>query len=247
MERNNQLLIFQLSAFVDIENALVGRNASVFVLPYCKYGNLLNICNEYKRQTTRNLDEKVVMILSTQLLTMIDALHACQIIHADVKPDNIMLMGPIDQRNYDYPVLKLIDFGQAIDMKLFGANVEFKKALKTDGFTCTEMKENRPWTYQTDLYCLAATIHTILLGKYMVTQKNMAGYGVREKLPRYFQREIWDQLFAILLNIEDCKTMPNLQELKLVLKTSLANCESATYEAVRKFNLIVDGIESLDK
>lgn len=238
---------FQLPAFIDIEYALVAKNASVFVQPFCKYGNLINVCNEYKKNTNRNLNEKVVMVLAIQLLAMIDALHACQIIHADIKPDNIMLMAPINQLNYDEPVLKLIDFGQSIDMKMFPEKVKFSSALATDGFTCTEMRENRPWTFQTDLYCLAGTIHTLLFGKYMAVRRDMCGYGVTEKYPRYLQKIVWDQVFANLLNVSDCQSMPNLQQLKLVLKEHLSMCENVTHEEIRKFNQIVLQIEVLDK
>lgn len=235
----------QLSAFIDIEHVLVAKNASIFVVPFCPYGNLINVANEVKRETGRNLSEKVVMVLVAQILTVIDALHACQIIHADIKPDNIMLMAPIDAANLDRPVVKLIDFGQAIDMKLFPTNVEFHSALATDGFTCSEMLENRPWTYQTDLYCLAGTIHTLLMGKYMNVQKGICGYAV--KFPRYLQKIIWDEIFDHLLNVIDCRTMPNLQQMKLLLKQYISDNEVATQEEVRRFNQIVLRVQVLDK
>lgn len=216
------------------------------MLPFCQYGNLINVCNEVKKSTTRNLNEKVVMVLVTQILTIIDALHACQIIHADIKPDNFMLMSPIDSGNLYRPVLKLIDFGQAIDMQLFPPNVEFSSSLATEGFTCSEMLENRPWTYQTDLFCVAGTIHTLLMGKYMSVQKGVCGYTVA-KFPRYFQKAIWDEIFEHLLNVTDCRSMPNLQEMKLLLKQHISDNESATMEEIRKFNGIVQGIQPLDK
>lgn len=224
----------------------MAKNASVFVLPFCGYGNLINVCNEVKRETGRNLPEKVVMVLVTQILTIIDALHACQIIHADIKPDNFMLMGPIDTANYDRPILKLIDFGQAIDMQLFPADVEFHSALATEGFTCSEMLEQRPWTYQTDLFCVAGTVHTLLLGKYMAVTKGVCGYAVA-KFPRYLHKAIWDPVFSNLLNVADCRTMPNLQEMKLTLKQHISDNESATLDEVRRFNQIVARTQVLDK
>lgn len=231
---------------MDIEYGLVAKNASVFVLPFCQYGNLINVCNEVKKETGRNLNEKVVMVLVTQILTIIDALHGCQIIHADIKPDNFMLMGPIDQDNFYRPILKLIDFGQAIDMQLHEPNVEFHSSLATEGFTCSEMLENRPWTYQTDLFCVAGTIHTLLLGKYMTVQKGVCGYATA-KLPRYLQKGIWDAIFDHLLNVPDCKTMPNLQEMKLSLKQHLMDNEGPALDEVKKFNGIVGRVQVLDK
>lgn len=50
--------------------------------------------------------------------------------------------------NSSTPFLKLIDFGRSIDMKLLPEGTTFMTVVKTDGFQCNEMKENRPWTYQ---------------------------------------------------------------------------------------------------
>lgn len=47
------------------------------------------------------------------------------------------------------------------------------------------MKENRPWTYQTDLYCVAATVHVMLFGEYMQVSKKFGGWEIKQKLPRY--------------------------------------------------------------
>jgi len=44
--------------------------------------------------------------------------------------------------------LQLIDFGQSIDMTLFPPDTTFTAKVTTQGFQCTEMKTNRPWTYQ---------------------------------------------------------------------------------------------------
>lgn len=101
------------------------------------------------------------------------------------------------------PTVRLIDFGCAIDMNLFPENTQFKKVhipgscgeflitncfpyqvIQTEGFTCTEMKENRPWTYQTDLYCIAATVHVMLFGEYMQVSKKFDGWEIKQKLPR---------------------------------------------------------------
>lgn len=79
---------------MNIEHSLIGNNASILVSDYCQYGNLLDVCNNYKVLTSRNLDESITMIISAQLLSIVDHLHACDIIHGDIKPDNIMFVSP---------------------------------------------------------------------------------------------------------------------------------------------------------
>lgn len=56
--------------------------------------------------------------------------------------------------------------------------------IATEGFTCTEMKDGKPWTYQTDLYCLAGTIHVILMGSYMKVANRLGQWNIDKKLPR---------------------------------------------------------------
>lgn len=83
-----------MSAYAHIDYALVGNNSSVYVSDYAEYGSLIGVCNKVKNATNKNLDEYVVMHMSCQLLDIIDHLHAIDIIHADIKPDNFLLMRP---------------------------------------------------------------------------------------------------------------------------------------------------------
>lgn len=45
-------------------------------------------------------------------------------------------------------VLRLVDFGQAIDMSLYPPGTTFLAKVKTSGFQCIEMMTDRPWTFQ---------------------------------------------------------------------------------------------------
>lgn len=38
------------------------------------------------------MHETLVMHFSMEILSIVDHLHACKIIHADIKPDNFLLM-----------------------------------------------------------------------------------------------------------------------------------------------------------
>lgn len=116
--------------------------------------------------------------------------------------------------NYDAVdlAIQLIDFGQSIDMKLFPKNQMFYSKLKTKNFVCTEMMDNRPWTFQTDLFCVASTIYTIVFGEYMVVRKankNSSSYTTRS-IPRYYNKKLWTYLFDVLINIPDLQRLPNL-------------------------------------
>ena len=118
--------------------------------------------------------------------------------------------------------LSLIDFGRGIDMKAFGKDVQFVADWKTSKADCAEMREMRPWTYQVDYWGLAGVVHSLLFGKYIedVVEKNSGSsnnsngisdggtvgvgglkrYRVREGFKRYWQTELWQGLFDVLLN-----------------------------------------------
>lgn len=123
--------------------------------------------------------------------------------------------------------LTLIDFGRGIDMRAFQPSVQFIADWETGKHECNEMREMRPWTHQIDLYGIAGTVHVMLFGKYIESVPvrgdenaspngrhsghGLAGgsspsasskkrYRIRESLKRYWDREIWTDVFDLLLN-----------------------------------------------
>lgn len=110
---------------MQVDCALIANNASVLVSEFSRFGTLIDVCNKYKSVTSRNVDEYVVMVIISQILAIIDHLHAMKIIHADIKPDNFLLMEPLE---YDMkrPAVQLIDFGISIDMETLPQGITFR-------------------------------------------------------------------------------------------------------------------------
>lgn len=77
---------------MDITTAFIGENASLFVSEYSKYGSLLDVANKVKIATTKCINELIVLLLTSEMLSIVHYLHKAQIIHADIKPDNFLLM-----------------------------------------------------------------------------------------------------------------------------------------------------------
>jgi checkpoint serine/threonine-protein kinase len=82
----------QLPGFMSISAAVIAPNASVLVSEFSQYGSLLDINNRIRQATTKVMNESLVMHFAVQILSIISHLHACNIIHADIKPDNFLLM-----------------------------------------------------------------------------------------------------------------------------------------------------------
>lgn len=161
-----------LPGVMDISTAIIAPNASLIATEFSPFGSLLDINNKIRQATTKVMHESLVMHFSAQICNIVDHLHRQHIIHADIKPDNFLLMR-VPNVDSPLPSLRLIDFGCAIDMTLFpdGEKTKFRKVVQTDGFTCIEMQEGRSWSYETDLFCIAATVHVMLFGDYMQPQR----------------------------------------------------------------------------
>lgn len=229
-----------LPGFMDICSAVIAPNASVLVSEFSQYGSLLDINNKIRTATTKVMHESLVMHFSSQILSIVEHLHGCNIIHADIKPDNFLLM-QIPTVESDIPTLRLIDFGCAIDMNFFEKKRQFKKVIQTDGFTCIEMQEGRPWSFQTDLFCVAGTIHVMLFGEYMqLTKKYDQDWDIKQKLPRYLKKHVWTEVFQKLLNIKDINHMPKLSALKELIDGEVFNMESELMKHIRTLSNLLN-------
>lgn len=105
------------------------------------------------------MPEALVYHFSLQLLAIVNDMHECGILHADIKPDNIMLkpvatplMHSADAWTAEEvlaenkPVLKLIDFGRSIDLALYPDRTSFMHVFHDD--KSPEMRDGKSWNYQ---------------------------------------------------------------------------------------------------
>ena len=222
------------------------RDECFLVEEYRDQGTLLDLVNIARLESGNSgggLEEAMAMWLSVELLRTVEALHAKQIIHGDLKGDNVLVRFdpesvetdwsstyfPSGAHGWSSKGICLIDMGRGIDMKQFVPNVAFIADWKTTDADCAEMRELRPWTYQVDYHGLAGIIHSLLFGKYMETVAEKGGslgqgatkiYRIRESLKRYWRTDIWGEVFNLLLNPlahlegEEGKKMPVVRGLR---------------------------------
>lgn len=152
----------------------------------------------------------------------------------------------------------LIDFGRGIDMAAFAPGVQFIADWKTTAQDCAEVREGRPWTWQLDYHGLAGIVHCLLFGKYIETTTTTMGrgdgdvgvgvgvnnnrrYKIRESLKRYWQTEIWGELFEVLLNpvLQQQGQEPQLQQNGD--KNSMPPCHERIRAVRQKMELWLEG------
>lgn len=210
----------ELELVIQASSMYLFQDESYLILEYLDQGTVLDAVNISREQTGNGLEECLVIYLTIELLRVVEALHDAQIIHGDLKPDNVMLsFQPVRESDWDRfyrrdgsdgwssKGIKIIDFGRAIDMNAYRPDVQFTVDWKMDEQDCIEMRENRPWTYQADYHGVAGVIHCLLFGKFIqITElhKSKTGgrreFGLSSSYKRYWQQQLWSELFHTLLN-----------------------------------------------
>ncbi|XP_078068429.1 mitotic checkpoint serine/threonine-protein kinase BUB1 isoform X2 [Mustelus asterias] len=207
------------SLYNNIHSGHYFKNGSVLVGELYSFGTLLNAVNLYKTINEKAMPQPLVIYFAIHILYIMEQLHSIGIIHGDVKPDNFILgerflddVGSVDDTFSQG--LTLIDFGQSIDMKLFPQNTVFVENCKTSGFQCIEMLSEKPWTFQTDYFGIAATVHCLLFGTYMKLKNEQGIWKVNTTFQRGHHADMWNDFFNTLLYVPNCQTLPSLRNLR---------------------------------
>ncbi|KAI8635142.1 Mad3/BUB1 homology region 1-domain-containing protein [Xylariaceae sp. FL1651] len=166
------------------------QDEGFLLLPFHPHGTLLDVVNFFRSEPSGIMDETLAMFFTIELLRTVEALHAKQILHGDLKADNCLLR--LDEPSLSQSQSQashalsnqwhadgsggwaargvvLIDFGRGIDMRAFERDVQFIADWKTSAADCAEMREGRPWTWQIDYHGLAGIVHCLLFGRYIET------------------------------------------------------------------------------
>ncbi|KAH7884722.1 Mad3/BUB1 homology region 1-domain-containing protein [Phlebopus sp. FC_14] len=231
LRRIHRTLPAPLTRSIILPHALYAfRDESHLLLQLCPHGTLLDAVNRAGpagiSQQGACLDELLVFFFTIELLRFIEGMHSSGYIHGDLKIDNCLvrledlpggassLSGMYQasgEGGWRYRGIKVIDFGRTIDTSLFpaGHNQRFVGDWPTDDRDCFEIREGRPWTYQTDYFGLAGIVYCMLFGKYIEASSVTLGpqstesnpvYKIATPFKRYWQTDILTRLFDMLLN-----------------------------------------------
>jgi len=209
--------------FMSIPRCYVFNDGSIFVSEHQPF-TLLDVCNtvgslgDYGR-------ELLAVYFTIEMLHILEKLQLANIIHADLKPENLMVQRiprlNDNAANLDKlfdkmtPALILIDFGISIDMKLMTSlNSQFYYNFEKEENRMPEMLERRPWNYQIDYFGIAKIVYSLLYGNYMKITKQNGIYEPTGKPKRYWNVELWNKFFHDFLNIESCSTLPDVIQIR---------------------------------
>jgi checkpoint serine/threonine-protein kinase len=218
------------SSIIEPHALFAFRDESFLILDMCSQGTLLELVNRVHEinigQKGACLDELLVVFFTIELLRLVEAMHAQGFIHGDLKIDNCLLRleavpggssawssayQPSGKGGWSYKGIKLIDFGRTIDTRQFPKGQQFIADWPTDARDCKEMRSGAPWTYQPDYFGLAGIVYCMLYGKYFDehsvvtcasggTTTTTPQYKLSVSFKRYWQVDLWTELFELLLN-----------------------------------------------
>ena len=150
-------------------------------------GTLQDLINAYILEGQQSgVNELLALHYASHLLKILMSLNEANILHADIKPDNIMLTEEgvkglffflkkksfLSIHCYFFIIkgLALIDFGRSIDRTVYRKGTKFSGDFHCTNFKCLEMQENRPWTIHIDCYGACSTLYMMLFGEYLTTR-----------------------------------------------------------------------------
>ncbi len=182
----------------------VNEKFPYLILPYCELGSLDRIIR--KRQ---EIDETLVVRVLTQISGALAYLHENQIVHQDIKPDNILILEP-DR-------YMLADFGISSKMRriliksLHTQQIQSNKAF-TPGYASPEWRTSKPLP-KGDIFSLGITIYELASGYLPFPDPAMAlegGAGLPELPPSY--SKVLYRILALCTSVSP-ENRPNAQEL----------------------------------
>ncbi|KAI6277513.1 hypothetical protein MCOR21_006514 [Pyricularia oryzae] len=156
--------------------------------------NLREVLKKFGNNVGINL--RGVRAYAYQIFLALGHMRRCSIIHADLKPDNILVN---DQRN----VLKICDLGTAIDRSdAATAHNEITPYLVSRFYRAPEIILGIPYDYAADMWSIGCTLYEMYTGKILFTgdsnnQMLRAIMEIRGKMSRklYQRGELWQMHF----------------------------------------------------
>ncbi|XP_031344042.1 serine/threonine-protein kinase D3 isoform X2 [Photinus pyralis] len=104
------------------------------------------------------LDERVTKFLISQILIALKHLHSKNIVHCDLKPENVLLSS-----DAEFPQVKLCDFGFA---RIIGEKSFRRSVVGTPAYLAPEVLRNKGYNRSLDMWSVGVIIYVSLSGTF---------------------------------------------------------------------------------
>lgn len=183
----------KLNGFIKCTAFYNFKDESYLLLPYFNQGSVLRLVNilaNHQLSTSKNLlEETIVIYFTIQLLGNMIKLHSHGFIHCLITPHTCMMNIDTPNNKLTFNDICFTDFSKSIDLTLFSPDTRFKSP-----------DDEHDWCFEKDYMGVANVIHTLLFGSELEKLITPDGIVFVETIKKYWQRDLWNELFRILLN-----------------------------------------------
>ena len=200
---------------VPVNEVFEQHNTVYYVMAYLGNVSLCQYVSEQGGALSENQAKKIIVDLSGAL----SYLHNRHILHLDIKPDNVMMMGDGASAK---PVL--IDFGQAVYFE--NGKPKRNKGIGgySRGFSPLELKQTvAEFQPSLDIYSLAATLLYMLTGKEPCDASDQSVHKIYRALPEDVSQNTMDAIICGMQKDSLChpQTILDFQNILQMGKTQI--------------------------
>ncbi|XP_063222839.1 serine/threonine-protein kinase D1 [Bacillus rossius redtenbacheri] len=127
----------------------------IFVIMEKLKGDMLEMILSSERG---RLTERITKFLITQILVALKHLHNKNIVHCDLKPENVLLSS-----DSDFPQVKLCDFGFA---RIIGEKSFRRSVVGTPAYLAPEVLRNKGYNRSLDMWSVGVIVYVSLSGTF---------------------------------------------------------------------------------
>ncbi|EDR27385.1 protein serine/threonine kinase, putative [Entamoeba dispar SAW760] len=146
---------FRCDYIINFFGACCLKDHICIVTEYAEYGSIRELIVKKKESIPK---------LSIRLRFLLDAakgiqyLHNNNILHRDIKPDNILVMSFDEKNNV---LTKLTDFGTSRNINMLMTNMTFTKGIGTPIYMAPEVLNQEKYKKEADIYSFAITMYEV--------------------------------------------------------------------------------------
>lgn len=138
---------------VDLHDVYETGNEMVLILEYAAGGEIFNLCSPDRNH---NISEKQIVRLLRQIIEGVKFLHENNVVHLDLKLQNILLSRPEPPDD-----IKIVDFGLSRRI----GNSEIREIMGTTEYLAPEILDYEPISTSTDIWSIGVICYMLLTGE----------------------------------------------------------------------------------
>ncbi|XP_077284832.1 serine/threonine-protein kinase D3 isoform X2 [Arctopsyche grandis] len=161
----------------------------IFVVMEKLKGDMLEMILSHERG---RLTERITKFLITQILVALKHLHSKNIVHCDLKPENVLLSS-----DSDFPQVKLCDFGFA---RIIGEKSFRRSVVGTPAYLAPEVLRNKGYNRSLDMWSVGVIVYVSLSGTFPFNEDEDINEQIQNAAFMYPPNP-WNEISADAINL----------------------------------------------